>query len=117
MSIEGRKDNRSFEIPDLSGRLPVYDGTATIGAKTNGGVPNITGSLEGGHNFLDGDGKSVSGALSFYVGSKRQKTWSSTYNSEYAGFNFDASRSSAVYDSGTTVRPAGVYMNWIIKAF
>ena len=31
------------------------------------------------------------------------------------GFDFDASRVSSVYDSGTTVRPAAVYTNWCVK--
>ena len=30
-------------------------------------------------------------------------------------FSFDASRVSATYDSGTTVRPAAVYTNWCVK--
>jgi len=90
--------------------LPVYDSAATIGDTTNGGVPNITGNAPVGVYPYG-----TSGALYVDVGGYNQSGPSASMRN--GTIYIDASRSSAVYDSGTTVRPAGVYMNWIIKAF
>lgn len=90
--------------------------TTSIGGVEDGYVPNIKGSLEGGHNFLDGDGQNASGALSFFVGEKRQKSWAGTYNSNYGGFNFDASRSNSAYINDNLVIPRNLNIGgWLIK--
>lgn len=103
---------RSFEIPDLSGRLPLFDSTATIGTSTIGAAPNIKGQLL--HDY----GRPIhSGTGPFYQIGGRPELRGST-GSGNTGTGFDASRCSAVYsDSATGIIPAGVYMNWIIKAF
>lgn len=104
--------NSSFEIPDLSGRQPVYENGATIGATTNGQAPNITGSF-GSHN-----GSLVGGTGAFYSQGTMSSAGLSGVGSFPTPMGFDASRSSAVYsDTATGIKPAGVYMNWIIKAF
>ena len=83
----------------------------------NGGLPNISGNFRfrGGGNtgwYAIGSG----GAFSFgsaYTGA--QLTGSGSTNRVLDQVNFNASRYSTIYDSGTTVRPAAVYTNWCIK--
>lgn len=103
--------NSSFEIPDLSGRLPVYDSGKTVGTKTNGKAPNIVGE------YQCETGVPSSPKNAFYnAGSMNRSSFGGSFVSTY--LHFSANRSSAVYDDNATgIVPAGVYMNWIIKAF
>lgn len=100
----------TFNLPDCDGYLPVYDSGKTIGNSTNGGVPNVTGEIVN-VQYLN---TSASGA--FKVESLTPRDTGITHSGGgIATYGFDASRSSAVYDNGTTVRPAGVYTLWCIK--
>ena len=101
----------------MDGRAPWYDSTATIGGISNGGLPNITGAIGTGLsnfayplNFENAVG--VMGLLGTSTMTMKATTPGATGS---GGFSFDASRVSAVYDSGATVRPAAVYTNWCIK--
>ena len=102
--FERRK--RTFNLPNLDGRAPWYDSTATIGGISNGGLPNITGVANIQNN--------IGSTGAFYAGSSTN-TAAAYGQASKNTLNFDASRSSSVYDSGTTVRPAAVYTNWCIK--
>lgn len=53
----------------------------------------------------------------FQYGNKTTGSFFSSHGSDQVRkqFSFDASRVSATYDSGTTVRPAAVYTNWCVK--
>ena len=104
--------NSSFDIPDLSGRLPIYNGTATIGSTTNGKAPNIKGktgifmrAMNFSGCFID-DGTYGTG---YNIGAQ-------SYSGSKSGLVFNASSSNSVYDDNATgIVPAGLYMNWIIK--
>lgn len=100
----------TFNLPDCDGYLPVYDSGKTIGNSTNGGVPNITGQIVNIQQ-LSGNANGVFAVDSSY--SRDTGTGHSGGGLMTVGIN--ASRNSAVYDNGTTVRPAGVYTLWCIK--
>lgn len=123
MSIEGRKDNRSFEIPDMSGRQPVYENGATIGNTTNGAAPNIRGvafKTYGQYSDLTfKDHVRCEGAFYEHTNNLTGGFSSVPNNTNQGhGIGLNANLASAVYsDSATGIVPAGVYMNWIIKAF
>lgn len=100
----------TFNLPDCDGHLPVYDSGATVGDSTNGGVPNITGQIINIQQ-LSGNANGAFTVDSSY--SRDTGTGHSGGGMMTIGIN--ASRSSAVYDNGSTVRPAGVYTLWCIK--
>ena len=102
----------TFNLPDCSGKLPIYDSAATLGNTTNGAVPNITSNITGVVGYLFG-GDGALGAVENYQG---KRTTSNGSDWGYYRANFDASRCSSVYDgSATSITPAGVYMLWCIK--
>lgn len=112
-STYGDGDGSStFNLPDCNGFLPLYDSGKTIGNYTNGGVPNVLGTM---YNVLIGSaGTGADGSL--YIDNQRNYAIKNDGTNEFQiNVKLDASRSSAVYDSGTTVRPAGVYTLWCIK--
>lgn len=102
----------TFNLPDLNGKLPLYDSTATLGDTTNGKAPNITGYMTP-HAGSRGTTGVFGGA--FYSTGVQEESGASTSGS--AGrVGFDASRSSSVYDNTATgITPAGVYTLWCIK--
>ena len=101
----------TFNLPDLSGKLPLYDSGATLGTTTNGKAPNITYSASGNIGYL----YNPTGALQATAG-QGKKTTSNGTDWNYYSESFDASRSSSVYDNNATgITPAGVYTLWCIK--
>lgn len=109
---------RTFNLPDLNGRVPWYDSTATIGTTSNGGLPNLYGttrySANGSNNYFGGWVQNTG----VFTADTTESTSGMGGGSSHRGAKrliFDASRVSSVYDSGTTVRPAVVYTNWCIK--
>ena len=79
-------------------------------------LPNITGSINAnGSTSFQGYFVNPSGALTL-SGSGRG-TFNAPYSSSgfYCGFEFDASRSSSVYQSITEVRPTNYSINYFIK--
>ena len=107
--FEHRK--RTFNLPNLDGRAPWYDSTATIGGISNGGLPNITGNWSMQNDAV----LTFSGAYFAFQNITRYTRGIYDGGTASNGVQFDASRVSSVYDSGTTVRPAAVYTNWCIK--
>ena len=95
----GTEQATEFRIPDynISGRFLQPSSSPT--EKKDAGLPNITGAVP---NFWCGGPTSANGAFAL-AGS------GSTYgggSSSGKGFNFDASRSSAIYGNSNTVQPA-----------
>lgn len=90
--------------------MPIYDSTAIIGTTTKGKIPNITGdNCSVVANASIQTGVILKTNKSSYVGDKTSSTWKYT--------DFDASRSSDVYDNNATgITPAGVYVGgYLIK--
>lgn len=108
----------TFNLPDLSGKQPIYDGTATIGDTTNGKAPDITGNfIIGGERAKSSTATIATGSFGKYDAGYNDRTYSNS-SSGYRvwGVNFYASRSSAIYDNTATgITPAGVYTLWCIK--
>lgn len=100
----------TFNLPDCDGYLPVYDSGKTIGNSTNGGVPNITGQIINIQQ-LSGGANGAFAVDSLYS----RDTGTGHSGGGMMTISINASRKSAVYDNGTTVRPAGVYTLWCIK--
>ena len=83
------------------------DSSETLGGKSNGGLPNITGDIWP-YSSMGGD---AYGAFEVYAGNN-----TATRGSGGGwGYKFNASRCSAVYDNGITVRPAHTTMNYCVK--
>lgn len=103
----GGDGTTTFNVPNLINKF--IEGSDTVGTEKEAGVPNITGAVP---NFWCGGPTSANGAFAL-AGS------GSSYGggtSSGKGFNFDASRSSAIYGNSNTVQPPAVTMKYIIKA-
>ena len=103
----------TFNIPNFSGKIPLYNSSVARGTTTNGKAPNITGGINTVMNrsnppIVSGC-FSRSGVTSYGVGGSG--------SGSFANLNFKASSSSSVYsDSATSITPAGVYVGgWCIK--
>lgn len=109
----------TFNLPNLTGRVPLGMDGSYVGKSTNGVLPNITGAF------------GVYGQVSvicntegaFYFNNDRNSGgtdsgWGSGSNNRGLG-RFNASRSSSIYGSGwfdgTRVVPASVGMTYCIK--
>ena len=80
-------------------------------AKQNSGVPNITGTFNGGSL---GNGDSTSGAF-FLLGTATGSGYANLQAQDRVGV-FNASRSSSVYkDNITEARPTNYSINYFIK--
>lgn len=101
----------TFNIPDYRGKVPFgADANNAIGTDENGALPNIKGGITG---MRAGSGGTANGCVQTTGSAENVSTWSGSYG----GWNIDASRSSALYKDGqTTVVPANVRVNYIIKA-
>ena len=103
--------NTTFNLPDCSGRLPIYDSGATLGTTTNGKAPNITGDF--GQNAND-KAAAPTGCCFTTNTSSRRRTSGEGGTGHHMTIN--ANNSSAVYDDNATgITPAGVYTLWCIK--
>lgn len=104
----------TFNLPRLDSGDPVLGADiAYIGQRTDGQVPNITGSIVSVGGNLRSGSETVSGAL--YVSTENNAA-SGGANRGYKGIYFDASRSSSIYTNGQTrVKSAGVYMMYCVK--
>ena len=76
------------------------------------GLPNIAGVASGGASAWSGEGLSASGFA--YLGSRQWVTGPGS-GGDFYDVNFDASRSSAIYGSSTTVTPLSLSAILIIK--
>ena len=100
--------NTTFNLPDLNGYVPWMDSSETLGGKSNGGLPNIIAEYQ-----CETGVPNTPGNAFYNTGSMNRSNF---YNNHVGSYmHFDASRSSAVYDNGTTVRPAHTTMNYCVK--
>ena len=106
-------DADHFVLPDYRGRSPFgADGNNIVGTKSDGALPNIKGTF-GTVMTASGNGAVFSGA--FKKGTAGQ-SWAYNTGNAFSNVDFDASTGSAVYkNSQTTVVPASVRCNFIIK--
>lgn len=107
----------TFNLPDLSGKMPLYDSGATLGDTTSGKAPNITGSIDistSGYATYTING---TGSLQSLPSAGNVATpQSSGRSTRPHGISLNASTSSMVYDNNATgITPAGVYTLWCIK--
>ena len=105
----------TFALPDLRDRvLQGSSSTHAAGSYIAAGLPNITGSLSSTSGFLTGNG--FSQALQTYWGDTFAVyvNTSQRANAGY-GFDFNASRSNALYGANSTVQPPAIATNFIIK--
>lgn len=107
----------TFNLPDLSGKLPLYDSAATLGDTTNGKAPNITGEFVSPVPIGWPNGAYGTGALYAASPAKRRNVGQSSNSYDNTkNIAINANLSSAVYDSNATgITPAGVYTLWCIK--
>jgi len=100
----------TFNVPDLRGRF-LEGANGNLHSKADAGLTNITGSS--GRLLCRYDNSiPASGAFTTSSVSGRGSNTDSVGN---AVLNFDASSSSAVYGKSTTVQPASVRVNYIVK--
>lgn len=107
----------TFNLPNSIGRFA--EGAATSGSYKSAGLPNITGGfssavvISNGYSLLEGAGtlhKSPKAAVNI-GGISTSNNIASAYN----GIDFDASHSSNIYGSSTTVQPNSFTVRYIIK--
>ena len=106
-------NNGTFNLPNLIDRLPWRPGNQQYGYKTNGMIPDITGTME---NIASRHPSNPSLSGAFYLTSGNGARTGDVYTSG-AGIGFAASRVSPVYTSNTgIVVPAALLIpGWIIK--
>lgn len=115
--IYGAGDGETtFNLPDLTDKF--IEGSATVGTEKTAGLPNITGALVPRAGATDSSVDidfTGTGAIQATNATRQSgNTGTSNWNC-WAGFNFDASRSSSIYGNSTTVQPPAVTMKYIIK--
>lgn len=104
----------TFNVPDYRGKfLRGLGGDSALDIYTTQaeGLPNITGAISGGRIAVSISG---SGALGGTGGSGNGPDWESGTSNK--GFDFDASRSSAIYGASNHVTPINQAVNYFIKA-
>lgn len=105
----------TFNLPDARDRvLQGASGGHSVGSYIAAGLPNITGYLGSSSAFLTAN--SSSGALRTVWGNTFvvYVNTSQPYDGGY-GFNFDASKSNALYGANSTVQSPAIATNFIIK--
>ena len=114
-SLYGAGDgSTTFNLPNLTGRVPLGMLGSYVGQSSNGCLPNITGSLTGAKGASNPSG---TGAIAVYG-----RSYEGTYGSgggQYYSWDFNAARSNSMYGSGwfdgERVVPASVGMTYCIK--
>nr|DAP78638.1 MAG TPA: tail collar fiber protein [Caudoviricetes sp.] len=109
----------TFNLPNLTNKF--IQGSATVGAVKNAGLPNLTGTIEV-RPMSDNSEPCASYTQGFitYVhngGNQWANSISRATGNIYANetLTFDASKSNSVYGNATTVQPPAVTMRYIIK--
>ena len=117
-------DAENFNVPNLIDKF--VQGSTISGEEKEAGLPNITGSISNAgatqnDQFLTDStsaGIKTNGALSItgYANKTSMANGTDSFNTP-SGFNFDASKSNAIYGNSDTVQPPALTMVYIIKAF
>ena len=106
----------TFNLPDARDRvLQGASGTHSVGSYIGAGLPNITGFLGSDSAFLTAN--SSSGALeTIWNGGTYRVVVDGSQRSEGGwAFNFNASKSNALYGANSTVQSPAIATNFIIK--
>ena len=104
----------TFNLPDYRGKFLRGlggDSAADVYTTQAEGLPNITGSLTAGRMAVTASG---SGAIGATNGSDAGPDWESGKSNK--NFDFDASRSSAIYGASSHVTPINQAVNYFIRA-
>lgn len=109
----GGDGETTFNLPDLIDKF--IEGSSLVGTEKAAGLPNITAYVPYLGTGSKGADSVFSGALAREsivdgVGYGTSGGWMLAHN-----ITFDASRSSAIYGSASTVQPPAVTMKYIIK--
>jgi hypothetical protein len=112
-------DSTNFNVPNLIDKF--IQGSTASGTEKEAGLPNITASIDqfgrvtGSNAPISLGGSDVNGA--FYKWSQGSAFYLNDPQTVTAtvGLAFDASRSSSIYGSSTTVQPPALTMRYIIK--
>ena len=113
----------TFRVPSLKCWVKAADGTVTeVGSYKAAGLPNITGHLkpyDGSVDWApDQEYTDYGGAVKSLAKSmKISQKLSDTPYVGWGGFEFDASKSNAVYGNSTTVQPESVVGLWLVQAY
>lgn len=107
----------TFNLPDLVDKF--VEGSSTAGTVKSAGLPNITGSIRS-RGFVNSGNWCVETASGSFVRSgvsapSDLKASATSGDATSKDYTFDASLSSAIYGSSTTVQPPAVTMRYIIK--
>ena len=99
-----------FKIPNLQDRV-LQGANENLGTYKEAGLPNIKGHFNT-YTWQNGD---PSGMITGVVYSGNQVSGGGGSERTFAGINFDASRSSAIYGKSNTVQPPALTVNYVIK--
>lgn len=109
-------EESSWVLPDSNARF--LEGTTTLSEVGNliaAGLPNITGE------WLAGYGSQLTNPEASGAFSAKTRGLNADYNAygwvDTGGFDFDASRSSALYGSCATVQPSSLNVLFCVRAF
>lgn len=98
--------------PDLRGKF--LEGSDISGNFKEAGLPNITGWFHG--HLIGWIASSAYGGGAFYISSKTDRTGGAdAWGQTMPVFNFDASRSNAIYGKSTTVQPPSFTVFYIMR--
>lgn len=101
----------TFNIPDLRGRF--LEGSDSVGAVKEAGLPNITGYIR----YKDNTVYDCNGTFT-YSGEGAGVPYVSLTGSSYVQkITMDASKSSSIYGNSETVQPPSITIRYIIKVF
>ena len=100
-------------VPNLNERVP-WGVNSSPGAYREAGLPNITGTVRCHANGSISQNGATGAFYNPYGSGKNIDTGG--WNSQGAGFNFDASRANAIYGRSSTVQPAAYTVRYLIRA-
>lgn len=98
----------TFNIPNLKSKF-IEGSNSNLGTSKSAGLPNIIGTF----NFIGTQDASTSGAFSHTLGDGVGVGYG--YTQYRTNLTFEASDSSSIYGNSTTVQPASLCINYLIK--
>lgn len=98
----------TFNLPNLTDKF--IQGSGTAGTVKSAGLPNITGSIRAEKEF-----RIISASGAFIKTCEGQSGSGDVVANSYHGFDFDASKSNAIYGASDTVQPPALTMRHYIK--
>lgn len=105
-------DTTKFKLPDLRDKF-IQGANDNLGTSKDAGLPNITGSFTS-YDYVYGNAKD-----SFTRAISNKDSGSNIVDptdAPYVMYNFDASKSNAIYGNSDTVQPPSVCLHFVIKA-